>query len=164
MRKQSLFLIALGVGALLQIEARPAAAQVFGFGGNLTGLPYNYFQSQQELPFYAKFPPVYYSYPVARPYGYSPFAYPPGIMTPELHAGGRAGGNCEPLRPRSAVEAAGAIAGAFERRAPPGRPGQRSPEPGQGNSESLRESSRQPTNNLPLLSKLTITPQNRAPP
>jgi hypothetical protein len=29
-------------------------------------------------------PPVYYSYPVPRPYGYSPYAYPPGVMTPEI--------------------------------------------------------------------------------
>lgn len=34
-------------------------------------------------PYFAMFPPVYYSFPVARPYGYSPFAYPPGTMTPE---------------------------------------------------------------------------------
>ena len=35
-----------------------------------------------RIPYYALYPPVYYSYPVARPYGYSPFAYPPGTMTP----------------------------------------------------------------------------------
>jgi hypothetical protein len=34
-------------------------------------------------PYFALYPPVYYSHHVARPYGYSPFAYPPGIMTPE---------------------------------------------------------------------------------
>jgi hypothetical protein len=28
-------------------------------------------------------PPVYYSQPVARPYGYSPYAYPRWIETPE---------------------------------------------------------------------------------
>jgi hypothetical protein len=27
---------------------------------------------------------VYYSYPVPRTYGYSPFAYPPYVMTPEV--------------------------------------------------------------------------------
>lgn len=37
-----------------------------------------------SVPFYALHPPVYYSYPVARPYGYSPFAYPPGVRTPEV--------------------------------------------------------------------------------
>jgi hypothetical protein len=35
-----------------------------------------------SVPYYAVFPPVYYSYRVARTYGYSPFAYPPGVMTP----------------------------------------------------------------------------------
>jgi hypothetical protein len=37
-----------------------------------------------RVPYYAAFPPVYYSYPVPRTYGYSPFAYPPGVMTPEV--------------------------------------------------------------------------------
>jgi hypothetical protein len=38
----------------------------------------------ENVPYYAAFPPVYYSYPVPRSYGYSPFAYPPGVMTPEV--------------------------------------------------------------------------------
>lgn len=38
----------------------------------------------QNVPYYAAFPPVYYSVPVPRTYGYSPFAYPPGVMTPEV--------------------------------------------------------------------------------
>jgi len=44
-----------------------------------------YVQAQmwERVPYYALYPPVYYSYPVARPYGYSPFAYPPGTFTPE---------------------------------------------------------------------------------
>jgi hypothetical protein len=37
-----------------------------------------------EVPYFAAFPPVYYSQPVPRTYGYSPFAYPPGVMTPEV--------------------------------------------------------------------------------
>jgi len=37
-----------------------------------------------NVPYYAAFPPVYYSAPVPRSYGYSPFAYPPGVMTPEV--------------------------------------------------------------------------------
>ena len=40
----------------------------------------------QKIPYFAAHPPVYYSYPVARPYGYSPFAYPPGTMTPHMAA------------------------------------------------------------------------------
>ncbi len=38
---------------------------------------------RDHIPYFAKHPPVYYSYPVARTYGYSPYAYPPGVRTPE---------------------------------------------------------------------------------
>ncbi len=34
-------------------------------------------------PYFAIHPPVYYSRPVARPYGYSPYAYPDYVRTPE---------------------------------------------------------------------------------
>jgi hypothetical protein len=37
-----------------------------------------------EVPYFSMFPPVYYSVPVPRTYGWSPFAYPPGTMTPEV--------------------------------------------------------------------------------
>jgi hypothetical protein len=37
-----------------------------------------------NVPYYALHPPVYYSYPVPRTYGYSPFAYPPSVMTPDV--------------------------------------------------------------------------------
>lgn len=37
----------------------------------------------RRLPHFALYPPVYYSLPVARPYGHSPFAYPPGYLTPQ---------------------------------------------------------------------------------
>jgi hypothetical protein len=46
--------------------------------------PYSY--SNQTVPYFAMYPPVYYSYRVARTYGYSPFAYPPGVMTPGSEA------------------------------------------------------------------------------
>jgi hypothetical protein len=35
-------------------------------------------------PYYALHPPVYYSYPVPRSYGYSPFAYPGCVPTPDV--------------------------------------------------------------------------------
>lgn len=35
------------------------------------------------LPYFSLFPPVYYSTPVARPYGFSPFALPPGVQPAE---------------------------------------------------------------------------------
>jgi hypothetical protein len=39
---------------------------------------------REHLPHFALYPPVYYSLPVARSYGYSPFAYPPGYTTPPV--------------------------------------------------------------------------------
>jgi hypothetical protein len=36
----------------------------------------------EALPYFSVFPPVYYSHRVPRPFGYSPFAYPPGVLTP----------------------------------------------------------------------------------
>lgn len=47
------------------------------------GPAYNQY-GRDTVPYYSLYPPVYYSYPVPRTYGYSPFAYPPGTMTPEL--------------------------------------------------------------------------------
>lgn len=35
-------------------------------------------------PYFALHPPVYYSQPVPRTYGYSPFAYPGSMMTPNV--------------------------------------------------------------------------------
>jgi len=35
-------------------------------------------------PYFALHPPVYYSYPVPRPYGYSPYAYPGTMRTPDI--------------------------------------------------------------------------------
>lgn len=37
-------------------------------------------------PYFALHPPVYYSQPIARTYGYSPFAYPGSVRTPEIVA------------------------------------------------------------------------------
>jgi hypothetical protein len=58
----------------------------FGLGGynDICGYAELYRQLYNNLPFYALHPPVYYSYPVPRTYGYSPFAYPPNVMTPEM--------------------------------------------------------------------------------
>lgn len=53
----------------------------FGYGYDVGHL---YRVLAQNVPYYAAFPPVYYSAPIPRTYGYSPFAYPPGTMTPEL--------------------------------------------------------------------------------
>ena len=44
--------------------------------GGLFGFELN--GNENQIPFYALHPPVYYSYPIARPYGDTPFAYLPG--------------------------------------------------------------------------------------
>jgi len=53
----------------------------YDMGGLYNSLDYN-------VPYFAAHPPVYYSYPVPRTYGYSPFAYPPYTMTPDVVMGG----------------------------------------------------------------------------
>lgn len=40
--------------------------------------------AREQLPYFAQFPPVYYSHILPRPYGISPFAAPPGIMPIEM--------------------------------------------------------------------------------
>lgn len=44
------------------------------------------YANRKTIPYFALHPPVYYSHPVARPYGYSPFALPPGMQPAELKA------------------------------------------------------------------------------
>ncbi len=79
-----LIIVAAAVGGL---SAGEAQAQV---GGSPYFLGYGFYGGGlynggiDRPPFYAIFPPVYYSHPVGRPYGYSPFAYPPGFITPPL--------------------------------------------------------------------------------
>jgi hypothetical protein len=69
----------------------PASFRGLGFGG---GFGYGgwdiselYRQLYNNLPYFALHPPVYYSYPVPRTYGYGPFAYPPSVMTPDVAGG-----------------------------------------------------------------------------
>jgi hypothetical protein len=56
----------------------------YGYGCGVYDLGRLYGVLANNVPYYAAFPPVYYSVPVPRTYGYSPFAYPPGVMTPDL--------------------------------------------------------------------------------
>lgn len=51
-----------------------------GIGGVYRSLDY---PTERRVPYFAAHPPVYYSFPVPRTYGYSPFAYPPSARTPE---------------------------------------------------------------------------------
>jgi hypothetical protein len=78
-----LVLFAVGTFGLLGSSAH---AQDGPWGGCYGGWGYGYLYSNLDfkIPYHAAYPPVYYSYPVPRTYGYSPFAYPPGTMTPDI--------------------------------------------------------------------------------
>jgi len=53
-----------------------------GYYGSRFGSRYSIY-STESIPYFAEFPPVYYSQPVPRSYGFSPYAYPAGVLTPE---------------------------------------------------------------------------------
>ncbi len=65
-----------------EVQAQCGGSFGGGFGAWDVGRLYQVLS--QNVPYYSAFPPVYYSAPVPRSYGYSPFAYPPGTMTPEI--------------------------------------------------------------------------------
>lgn len=85
--KRAFFLgVAIGVISLAG-SASSAQAQIGcgGWGAWGANFPYGLYGNRvNRVPYYAMFPPVYYSAPVPRSYGWSPFAYPPGTMTPEV--------------------------------------------------------------------------------
>ena len=78
--KRQLLMMAVVFG-LFGLAAVPAAkAQNCGYGGGGcwdNGYGWLYNTLRYEVPHFAAFPPVYYSEPVPRTYGYSPFAYRP---------------------------------------------------------------------------------------
>jgi hypothetical protein len=90
---KKLLLIAAAV-AVFGFSQQPAEAGYGGLGGFA---PWYTGYTREHIPFYAMHPPVYYSYPVPRAYGWSPWAYPPGVMTPEIL--GEMGGPQEIINP-----------------------------------------------------------------
>ncbi|MGD9636098.1 MAG: hypothetical protein AB7G28_17770 [Pirellulales bacterium] len=87
-------LLVVFVAMMVAVLAAPARACDNcngGWGGWGGGwgwdMGYLYNQLDYNVPYFAAHPPVYYSYPVPRTYGYSPFAYPPGVMTPDVMIG-----------------------------------------------------------------------------
>lgn len=75
--------------AAIQFATSTTQAQDCGYTNGLGfgyGLGYSrvYGQADPRIPFFALHPPVYYSRPVPRPYGFSPFALPPGIAPAEM--------------------------------------------------------------------------------
>jgi len=53
-----------------------------GYGG-FNGV-HRFQHSDRQIPYFAEHPPVYYSFPVPRTYGHSPYAYPGTFRTPEI--------------------------------------------------------------------------------
>ncbi|HEY2826115.1 MAG TPA: hypothetical protein VGJ04_00825 [Pirellulales bacterium] len=90
MKQFSIFgLLAIATLMVQGVSAAHAQGPYCGGGGWGCGanFPYGLYGSRvNDVPYFAMFPPVYYSYPVPRTYGWSPFAYPPGTMTPEMEA------------------------------------------------------------------------------
>ena len=91
----SLFVIAI-IGLFITTFATTSeAAKPFHAGRGFYGFPYNQFAYGNGFwpytlgfvpvpPYYALHPPVYYSAPVPRTYGYSPYPYPGHVRTPEI--------------------------------------------------------------------------------
>ena len=84
------FTLILGLAIACSFLTSSSAQAQYGLGCNGYGgfgiydIGRLYRVLADNVPYYAAFPPVYYSVPVPRTYGYSPFAYPPGVMTPEV--------------------------------------------------------------------------------
>ncbi|MCI0357429.1 MAG: hypothetical protein L0211_02965 [Planctomycetaceae bacterium] len=84
----------LSIVAALALAAAPTTARAdwgCGYGGYgfcdyqaLWGNPYVYSQGGSYIPpYFAIYPPVYYSpHIIARPYGWSPYAWPSTVMLP----------------------------------------------------------------------------------
>jgi hypothetical protein len=95
--------VVCGTLLVASLSASSAKAQFMSGGGYGLGF-FNYGNTGlyfERIPYYALYPPVYYSYPVARTYGYSPFAYPPGTMTPQAAPSAAAAEYINPYVPKS---------------------------------------------------------------
>jgi hypothetical protein len=84
--RRTLFLGLLAIAASTASQSAHAqcGAVCGGYGYGYWDIGRLYSVLADNVPYYAAFPPVYYSVPVPRTYGYSPFAYPPGVMTPDV--------------------------------------------------------------------------------
>lgn len=89
MNTQRFFLLLVGIASSCLLTDSATAQYGGGYGGSYgwgVGQLYETLDRpvDRRVPYFAAHPPVYYSYPVARPYGYSPFAYMPHVQTPEI--------------------------------------------------------------------------------
>lgn len=72
---------ALGLAAPNSADAYWWHGAGVGIGGLYRSLDY---PTERRVPYFAAHPPVYYSQPVPRTYGHSPFAYGPNARTPDV--------------------------------------------------------------------------------
>ena len=90
-----LLALAVAIAAVSIMAETKATAQGYSngyqFGAGVRancGIRSNFasgYTAREQLPYFAKFPPVYYSHIVKRPYGVSPYAAPAGIAPVELN-------------------------------------------------------------------------------
>jgi hypothetical protein len=91
------FAIAVAIAAFSVLTDSSAQAQNFAGGyqfgaginsncgaGRGIGLGFGCSTPREQLPYFAQYPPVYYSHIVKRPYGISPYAAPAGIAPVEM--------------------------------------------------------------------------------
>ena len=76
--KKLVWLVVVLIISFFACDMATAGSPWGGYG------PWYPMYTREYVPYFAMHPPVYYSYPVPRPYGFSPYAYPPGVMTPEI--------------------------------------------------------------------------------
>ncbi len=83
---KNLLLMLFVAVAVSCVAPQATACDCGGGGGGCFGLGYGFLYNSLDfrVPYFAAHPPVYYSQPVPRTYGYSPFAYPPYVRTPEI--------------------------------------------------------------------------------
>jgi hypothetical protein len=84
-RKQALYMALIGV-AVLGMSSLAWAWDFSSFsqcGLSSYWYPPSSFHAEDTVPYFILHPPVYYSYAVRRPYGFSPYPYPPYVATPE---------------------------------------------------------------------------------
>jgi len=86
-----LLALAVAIAAVSMFAESSANAQGYGsgyqFGAGISAAHNGGFArgfQREQPPYFAKFPPVYYSHIVKRPYGISPYAAPAGIAPVEM--------------------------------------------------------------------------------
>jgi len=96
MKRQTKLLLSLTAAVLFGLTAATATQAAgplvsdhgyrYGYGfGSLDAYSFLYRSRRLPVPpYFALHPPVYYSYPVPRSYGHSPFPYPGTYRTPEI--------------------------------------------------------------------------------